>query len=109
MSDMVTVKIYKDDLFNMLMERVMDWNKYDDYVYELFGEYYRSLIDNGCFDGAELDVRTIVDNDYINYTNAYETMEEFKRNYPNKTEEELSEYILAKLPSGEILVDATMR
>ena len=63
---MVTVQIDEDDLLDMLMERVGVWTS-DREVFDLYEKMYRNYIDGGCFDGAELDVMSIVDNDYVNW------------------------------------------
>lgn len=66
----MSVKLYmeEDTLLELLMDRVSFWTSSDDDVNELYEEYYKSLIDSGSFEGCELDVSFIVDNDYINYT-----------------------------------------
>lgn len=63
---MVNVKITKEKLLDMLLERVEFWTKNEE-VYRLYEEMYSSYIYGGCFDGMELDIMVIVDNDYINY------------------------------------------
>ena len=63
---MITMQIDEDDLLDMLMERVGVWTK-DEEVLDLYEKMYRSYVDGGCFDGAELDVMSIVDNDYVNW------------------------------------------
>ena len=64
---MITVQIDEDELLNMLMNRVKYWTDDDDTL-ELFEKFYENRINGGCFDGAELDIIMIVDNDYINNT-----------------------------------------
>lgn len=66
---MVTVKIREDDLLDMFMERCEAWNGLDK---ELFEKMYENNINNGLFDGMELDIMRIVDNDYINWTSVLE-------------------------------------
>lgn len=63
---MVTVKIDKCDLLDMLMDRLAFWTT-DDVKTKLFERYYWDMIEGGCFDETELDVQSIVDNDYVNY------------------------------------------
>ena len=63
---MITVQIDEDDLLDMLMDRVDYWTD-DKEVKDLYEEMYRHSIDCGCFDGAEFDVMSIVDNDYVNW------------------------------------------
>ena len=68
---MITVQIDEDDLLDMLMDRVADWTN-DTEVRDLYEEMYRSYVDGGVFDGAELDIMGIVDNDYVNYCSTLE-------------------------------------
>lgn len=63
---MITIKINEDTLLEMLLDRVEYWTSDEDVV-DLYGEYYKDLIDCGCFEDTELDINYIVDNDYINY------------------------------------------
>lgn len=61
---MITVKIDEPVLLDMIMTRVEHW--IDNPIEEsLFRDYYEGLVDCGCFEGCELDIRSIVDNDYI--------------------------------------------
>ena len=62
---MVTVTINEDTLLKMLLDRLEYWTSDED-VIALYRNYYEKLIDCGCFEGCELDVATIVDNDYCN-------------------------------------------
>ena len=64
---MVTVTLSEDDLLNLLVERVKYWTD-DREVIELFEQYYDNMVYNGCFEGAELDIMGMVDNDYVNNT-----------------------------------------
>ena len=59
------VKVDEDDLLEMLMERVEYWT-YDYVINALFRQMYESYISCGAFEGIELDIPQIVDNDYIN-------------------------------------------
>lgn len=68
---MVTVKIEENDLLNLLMVRVEQWNSTETAL-DLYEKMYTSEIDAGCFEGAELDVNLIVDNDVINYCSIVE-------------------------------------
>jgi hypothetical protein len=65
---MVTVKIKENDLLEMLMDRVEQWNNTTTAL-NLYEKMYESEIEAGCFEGAEIDVNLIVDNDVINYCN----------------------------------------
>lgn len=63
---MITVKIDEADLLDMLVDRVDYWTSDRD-VLKLYEQYYDSLVYGGCFEDAELDINSIVDNDYVNY------------------------------------------
>lgn len=63
---MVTVKMNEQDLVDMLVERVKFWS-YDTDIIELFKRMCESYAYSGCFEGAEIDIMEIVDNDYVNY------------------------------------------
>ena len=63
---MITVKIDEADLLDMLVDRVGYWTDDRD-VKELYSKYYENMVYGGCFEGAELDIHSIVDNDYVNY------------------------------------------
>lgn len=77
---MVTVQIDESDLLDMLVERVKYWTTEKSTV-DLFTGYYQSMIDEGCFDGANLDINGIVDNDYINNLSVYDSIEEACENF----------------------------
>lgn len=68
---MITVKIKENDLLEMLMDRVEQWNNTTTAL-NLYEKMYESEIEAGCFEGAEIDVSLIVDNDVINYCNIIE-------------------------------------
>ena len=63
---MITVKIDESDLLEMLVDRVGYWTDDRD-ILNLYEQYYDSMVYGGCFDGAELDISSIVDNDYVNW------------------------------------------
>ena len=63
---MITVKIDEADLLDMLVDRVGYWTDDRD-VLKLYEQYYDSMVYGGCFDDAELDINSIVDNDYVNW------------------------------------------
>ena len=62
---MITIKINEDKLLEMLIDRVKYWTS-DENVIALYRNYYAMLIDSGCFEGCNLDIGHVVDNDYIN-------------------------------------------
>lgn len=59
------VKIDESMLVEMLMERVEYWTD-DTTTKELYRDMYENYVYGGCFEGIELDIPQIVDNDYIN-------------------------------------------
>ena len=63
---MVTVTIDEDTLLEMLLDRLRFWTS-DESVINLYRDYYEGLVYSGCFEGCNLDIMSIVDNDYINY------------------------------------------
>ena len=63
---MITVKIDEETLLDMLVDRVEHWTDDRD-VIELYSKYYENMVYGGCFEGAEFDVMSIVDNDYVNW------------------------------------------
>lgn len=91
---MVNVRIDKDDLLEMLLDRVEFWNNDTD-VEKLYEVYYSELIDNGCFDGAELDIKFIVDNDYVNNYQIYESIDDIMRDF-NASEEKARWRVVAE-------------
>lgn len=62
---MVTVIIDEDTLLEMLLNRLKFWTSDED-VINLYRDYYEGLIYSGCFEGCNLDIMSIVDNDYCN-------------------------------------------
>lgn len=77
MGRMIDIQMDSDDMINMLNERVGYWTD-DSEVAELFDQYYTNAVENGCFDGSNFDVRSIVDNDYVNNTSIM-TREEYEK------------------------------
>lgn len=61
---MITITIDEDILLEILLGRVRFWTS-DETTINLYENYYRGLGDSGCFQDCELDVKKIVDNDYI--------------------------------------------
>lgn len=62
---MINIKIDEYEALEMLMERLKYWTD-DDVTTRLFEGMYERYLNDGCFDGAEFDVMSIVDNDYVN-------------------------------------------
>lgn len=63
---MITIKMEEEDAIEALIARLKVWTTDDD-VIELYRKMYDSYVYGGCFDGGELDVKNIVDNDWVNY------------------------------------------
>ena len=64
---MITIKIDEQELLDMLVERVRYWTQDEDEI-KLFEKMYDDYIWNGVFTDSELDIMSIVDNDWVNYT-----------------------------------------
>lgn len=62
---MITVKIDEDTLLEILLDRVGYWAS-NESVIDLYRGYYKELINSGCFEGCDLDIMSIVDDDYVN-------------------------------------------
>lgn len=85
---MITVKIDECILLNLLMDRVKFWTS-DETVLNLYEDYYKNTIEAGCFDNCELDIMSIVDNDYINYLTTI-SKEDFEQwNVEDKTDDKI--------------------
>ena len=84
---MISVRINEDDLFEMLMNRLKTWTDDDDTI-ELFEQYYDHMVYGGGFDGAELNIMSIVDNDYVNNTFIV-TREEYEKDRKEYIEEQM--------------------
>lgn len=72
---MVNVRIDGELLVDVLMDKLDYWNV-DPMTKELFEEMYENYVDEGVFDGMDLDINYIVDNDYVNYCRVVEEEEE---------------------------------
>lgn len=88
---MITVQIDEDTLQEMLMNRVEHWTDDNDTL-ELFEKFYENRIYGGCFDGAELDIMSIVDNDYVNNT-SITTREEYNKKRNEFLRDEIQRFI----------------
>lgn len=105
MSDYITVKIYKDDVLDMLIARLKDRWTDDDDVIELYEQMYDGYLENGVFDYQEFDVNSIVDNDYVNYCDVIDEDDyrysEIKEAYENGEYEPESGNIESVLELGD--------
>ena len=63
---MINIKIDEEHLLDLLNERVKHWTDDRD-VQILYEQMYDNYIYCGCFEGVEIDINAIVDNDYTNY------------------------------------------
>lgn len=98
---MVNVRIDEDELLEMLLDRLEFWTDDAD-IKKLYEVYYSDLINNGCFEGVELNISLIVDNDYINNLQVYESMEDIMKDF-SEDEDEVMERIVAEC-DGSYLV-----
>ena len=65
---MIALELEEDDVMELLEKRLRFWTSNEKYI-NLFMKYYEELIFSGCFEGKTLDVKVLVDNDYIdNYS-----------------------------------------
>lgn len=79
------VNIDESTAIDMLVERVGYWTDDNDTI-ELFEQYYTSMVENGCYEGCDFDIMSIVDNDYVNNTSIV-TREEFEKDREEYIEE----------------------
>lgn len=102
---MITVNLDNDDALEMLMERVSHWT--DGTTLELFEKMYENQICNGCFDGCEFNVMSIVDNDYVNWCNVIwdneDEFEELLETY-KKGEREYKYYVIEAVSDDETAI-----
>ena len=63
---LVTVKVEDWQLLDMLLDRCDAWETSRENK-DLFEKMYSNMIDNCCFEDAELNIMSIVDNDVVNY------------------------------------------
>ena len=101
----VNVKIDSEDMLNLLAGRADVWNTWgEDWVYDLWRQYYANQITNGRFDNCEWDVKSIVDNDNA-ILKSYESIDEAKSAYSSWNSSWDNRRIVAQLDSGEVLVN----
>ena len=84
---MTTVRMDEYDAIDLLVNRVKYWTDDDDTI-DLFEQYYTSMVEGGCFDGADFNVMAIVDNDYVNNTSII-TREEFEKDREEYIKEQM--------------------
>lgn len=64
---MVSVLMDEDYFKSLLKERAMFWKgNFNDEEFEVLCEFFEDLVDNGCFEGGEIDIKEFVDNALIN-------------------------------------------
>ncbi len=65
-----TIKIDEESLLDALMSRVQFWT--DDYdILELYRQYYENAVYGHWYEGSEVNIMSIVDNDYVNWMSVY--------------------------------------
>lgn len=69
---MINVEIDEDTAIQMLCDRVDVWREPNSPEAKLYYKMYEDYIYGGCFDGAEFDVMSIVDNDIVNWCDTIE-------------------------------------
>lgn len=106
---MITVKIDETTLLDLLVDRLEWWTDKKDII-ELYKEYNNSLIESGCFEGEELDIYTLVDNDWVNYTRVI-TSDELKKEYNvdinNTDEDDYYDRVLLAIPEKDLYLVRT--
>lgn len=68
---MINVQIDENELLEMLLERCEAWGTSRENK-DLFEKMYSNYIDSGVFEGAKLNIMSIVDNDVVNYCSIIE-------------------------------------
>lgn len=71
-NDFIMVKMRTDDLYNLFYDRLQRWRNEESKDFKLFMKYYERCIDEGIFEGMELDIMQIVDNDVVNWCDIVE-------------------------------------
>ena len=67
MRDYIQVRIDRNELLEMLIDRLETMWTNDDDAIELYSDMYERYIDDGVFDNIKFSVSEIVDNDWVNY------------------------------------------
>ena len=62
MNEFINVKVEKNDVIDLLVNRITFWSN-NEKVVDLFRQMYENYVEEGVFD--ELNVNLIVDNDYV--------------------------------------------
>lgn len=76
---MINIQIEEENAIDLLVDRVKFWTD-DEKVIDLYEKMYNDYCYSGVFDGSDLDVVVIVDNDYFNYcTVIYTDDEDFEK------------------------------
>lgn len=73
---MVKILMDERDVVEALIDRVAVWEEDED-VQTLYELMYTDYVDSGCFDGTELNVNYIVDNDVVNWCSVIEEGDEY--------------------------------
>lgn len=75
---LVNVQMEECELLEMLLDRLSFWGREDER--DLYEKMYQNYMDGGCWDGIEFDVKSIVDNDVVNYCNVI-TREDYPEDF----------------------------
>ena len=75
---MINVQVDEETLLDLVMQRMEYWTT-NSYVLNLYEQYLKDLIDEGCFEGNNLDISVLIDNLYINDTQIMDE-EDLKKN-----------------------------
>lgn len=67
---LVNVQMEDYELLEMLLDRLSFWGREDEK--DLYEQMYQNYMDNGCWDGIDFNVKTVVDNDVVNYCSVIE-------------------------------------
>lgn len=85
---MITVRMDEDTVIDLLVNRVKYWTDDEDTI-ELFEQYYTNMVEGGCYDGTDFDVKVIVDNDYLMNNTFTVTREEFEKDRDEYIKEQM--------------------
>lgn len=82
---LITVQMEDYELLEMLLDRLSYWGRDDER--DLWEEMYQSYLDSGVFSSMDFNVKSIVDNDVVNYCSVIS-----REDYPNDYDKLLELY-----------------
>lgn len=104
MSDYITVKLDKDVVLELFVNRVKFWTE-NELIINLYKQMYERLLDDGCFNGHELNVALIVDNDWANNCNIIDS--DIKEDYQTIVNAyDNNEYEIITNNLGDVVIEA---